>query len=302
MKARWRSFWQLRALATSRGRELQLRTAASPCTSRRPSRAPRRSRPRCTGPGRSRRAARRGSRRWRRAPRGGRARARAAAASRRSRTSRTRSTWSVSTPPEISRISIGCSPASTKSVTPTLTRSPRSNRSCSRNADSAIACWKTPRSMPGEDPFEHRALAHREDARELGLGELLHPVGERLEEVRATQGVDHVGDARLVRDDLLGPERELGGLLGRQRQDLVERVRVQRLGAAQDGGQRLDRRPHDVVHRLLRGERDPRRLRVEPQPHRGLVLRAVALLAATAPRSGARRGTSRSPRRSRRAR
>ncbi len=66
-------------------------------------------------------------------------------------------------------------------------------------------------------------------------------------------------------------------VLGRQPERLVARVRVQRLGAAAHRRQRLDRHPHDVVLRLLGGERRARGLGVEAQPERALVVRRVAL-------------------------
>ena len=68
-----------------------------------------------------------------------------------------------------------------------------------------------------------------------------------------------------MRDDLLRPERERRGLGRRQRERLVERVGVQRVGAAEHRRQRLQRRADDVVVRLLRRERDAGRLAVETQ-------------------------------------
>jgi hypothetical protein len=56
-----------------------------------------------------------------------------------------------------------------------------------------------------------------------------------------------VRDARLVPDHVLGPKGDLRGLLGGQREGLVERVRVQRLRPAEHRRERLERRPHDVV-------------------------------------------------------
>ena len=43
---------------------------------------------------------------------------------------------------------------------------------------------------------------------------------------------------------------------------------MQRLGAAEHPGQRLDRRADDVVERLLGGQRNPRGLRVKAHPQR----------------------------------
>ena len=77
-----------------------------------------------------------------------------------------------------------------------------------------------------------------------------------------------------MRDDLLRAQRQRRRLRGRQRQRLVERVGVQRLRAAEHRRQRLQRRAHDVVVRLLRGQRHAGRLRVEAQLPRPLVLRA----------------------------
>ena len=80
-------------------------------------------------------------------------------------------------------------------------------------------------------------------------------VGERLDEVRASEWVNGVGDTRLVADDLLGAQRELGRTFGRQSERLVESVRVQTLRAPERGGERLQSDAHDVVLGLLRGQR-----------------------------------------------
>ena len=53
---------------------------------------------------------------------------------------------------------------------------------------------------------------------------------------------------------------------------------MQRLGAAEHGGQRLDGHARHVVQRLLRRRRHARRLRVRAQPHRLDLLRPVPLL------------------------
>ena len=102
--------------------------------------------------------------------------------------------------------------------------------------------------------------------------------GQRLDVVGAGERVDGVGGARLVGDDLLRAQRDLGGALGGQRERLVVAVGVQRLGAAADRGEGLQRDAHDVVLRLLGGQRDAAGLRVEAQHHRLRVLRAEALL------------------------
>ena len=63
-------------------------------------------------------------------------------------------------------------------------------------------------------------------------GPLLELVGERLDEVRAAERIGRVGAAGLVREELLGPKRDLRGVLGRQGERLVEPVRVDRLRSA----------------------------------------------------------------------
>ena len=65
--------------------------------------------------------------------------------------------------------------------------------------------------------------------------------------------------------------------LGGQRERLVQGVGVQRLGAAQHRRERLDRRAHDVVDRLLGGQRAAGGLGVEAQHPGARVPGAVAL-------------------------
>ena len=55
----------------------------------------------------------------------------------------------------------------------------------------------------------------------------LQLVGERLDVEGAAEWIGRRGRARLVGEDLLCPERDRGRMLGRERQRLVERVRVQ---------------------------------------------------------------------------
>ena len=64
---------------------------------------------------------------------------------------------------------------------------------------------------------------------------------------------------------------------------------MQRLGSAEHTGERLDRRAHDVVERLLRGERHAGGLGVEAHQQRALVARpeGVAQLAGPDPARGA---------------
>ena len=109
--------------------------------------------------------------------------------------------------------------------------------------------------------------AHVVDAVEVAVRLFLDAVCQLLQVVGAGERVNHIGNAGLVADYLLGPEGDLHRLLGRQRQRLVHGVGVQGLGAAEDGGERLDGGAHDVVLRLLRGESGPTRLRMEAQHH-----------------------------------
>ena len=103
-------------------------------------------------------------------------------------------------------------------------------------------------------------------------------LGQRLDRVGAAERIDDVGDAasrapRICCVRSASARRRLG----RQRQRLVVAVGVQRLRAAQHRGQRLHRRAHDVVQRLLRRQRRARGLRVEAQHQRLRVLRAEAV-------------------------
>ncbi len=120
-------------------------------------------------------------------------------------------------------------------------------------------------------------LSHRLDGGEDGLRLGLHPVGQRLDVPGAAQRVGDVGHAGLLRQHLLGPQRDLAGLLAGQGERLVEGVGVQAVGPAEDGGERLDRGPDDVVVGLLRGEGDPGGLGVEPEPLGLVGGRAVAV-------------------------
>ena len=73
----------------------------------------------------------------------------------------------------------------------------------------------------GNLPLEPAALdpsndsPDRVDLGEQGFGFALQLVGECLDVVRAAQRVDHLGDARFVRQDLLRPQRHLHGLFRR---------------------------------------------------------------------------------------
>ena len=121
------------------------------------------------------------------------------------------------------------------------------------------------------DRLHHPALAI--DRVEIGARSLLQLVGQRLDEVRASERIDSVRHAGLEGDDLLGAKRQPGGLLGGKRQSLVVGVGVQRLGAAKHPRERLDGGTNDVQERLLGGQRDTRRLGVEAHQHRPRIAR-----------------------------
>ena len=154
------------------------------------------------------------------------------------------------------RIGSSVSSSWRKALTPTTMRRPWSISVCSAKLASAISrCGKlclTASTIPPSSSIR----------REVGVGLLLHAVGQRLDEVGAAQRVDRVRHAGLVGDDLLRAQRDPHRLLGGQRERLVVGVGVQRLRAAQHAGQRLDRRARDVVQRLLGGQRHARRLHV----------------------------------------
>src|SRR5437763_3565552 len=86
----------------------------------------------------------------------------------------------------------------------------------------------------GHDPSE------RADPAEVVVGFSLEPVGQVLQVPGAAERVDGVHHPRLVRDHLLRPEREPDGVLGGERERLVERVRVQGLRAAEHSRERLE--------------------------------------------------------------
>ena len=131
------------------------------------------------------------------------------------------------------------------------------------------------------------------------LGLPLELVGELLDEPRATERIGHVHDAGFLGDHLLGAQRQARGVLGRQGQGFVERVGVQALGPAEHAGQRLDGDAYQVDLGLLRREGHAGGLGVEAQLGRTARRSRRSGPASSAPRSGGRPGTWRSPRRSR---
>src|SRR5437764_584294 len=100
--------------------------------------------------------------------------------------------------------------------------------------------------MAGEDRVGPRNLVQRREPVSYARGrtaELLDPLdqferallelgGQRLDEVRATEWIGRIRAAGLLREDLLRSQRDPRRALRRQRERLVETVRVQRLRAA----------------------------------------------------------------------
>ena len=117
---------------------------------------------------------------------------------------------------------------------------------------------------------------------------------QRLDVVRAAERVDHVRDAGLLGEDQLRVARDARREVGRQRDRLVEAVGVQALRAAEHRRQRLVRGAHDVVVRVLLGERHARRLAVRAQHLRARLLRAEVVHDAR-PEQPRRRAASRPP-------
>ena len=95
--------------------------------------------------------------------------------------------------------------------------------------------------------------------------------------VAATPRVDRAGGAALLLEEELSVAGDASGEVGRQRQSLVERIRVQRLGVALRRGHGLDAGADDVAVDILRRQRPPARLAVGPQRQRLRVLRIELL-------------------------
>ena len=89
--------------------------------------------------------------------------------------------------------------------------------------------------------------------------------GQPLHVVRAAPGVDHPGGAGLLLQQQLGVAGDAGGEVTRQRECLVQRVGVQRLGVPLGRGHRLAAGPHDVVEDVLSGQGPARGLAVRTQ-------------------------------------
>ena len=141
----------------------------------------------------------------------------------------------------------------------------------------------------------HEALLDRDN----GPTELVHAldqlprsglelIRQGLDEVRAAEGIGRVRGPGLVGEELLCTQGDARAAFGGQRERLVVTVRVKRLRAADDGGERLDRHANDVVLRLLRSERRAPGLRVEAKRLRLRVRDSEALLHDPRPHSSSR--------------
>ncbi len=102
------------------------------------------------------------------------------------------------------------------------------------------------------DCSEHSA--HGLDLFQILARPFFNLVGQRLDVIRSRQRINRLRGARLIGNDLLSPQRNPRRLLRRQRQCFIKRIRMQRLRSTQDRRHRLDRRPHNIVLRLLRGQ------------------------------------------------
>ena len=106
----------------------------------------------------------------------------------------------------------------------------------------AVALLVAPRrlvDLAGDELDRVDRAAQRVDLRDQLVRARFDLVGQRLDQVGARERVDRVRRARLVGEDLLRAQRDFRRALRRQRQRLVEAVRVQRLRAAADGRKAL---------------------------------------------------------------
>ena len=134
------------------------------------------------------------------------------------------------------------------------------------------------------DPqFRHAGLdrlrhaAERLDLLDMAPGLGGEIVGQPLDIIGAAPGIDDAGGAAFLLQEQLRVARDPGGEIGRQRQRLVERIGVQRLGMALGRSHRLDRGAHHVVVDVLRGQRPARGLAVRAQRQRARVFRVERL-------------------------
>ena len=121
------------------------------------------------------------------------------------------------------------------------------------------------------DGLRHAAVLG--DLRDVGTRPLRQLMGQPLHVVGAAPGVDRPRGARLLLQHQLGVAGDPGGEVGGQRQRLVQRVGVQRLGVTLGRGHRLDAGAGDVVEGVLGGQRPARGLRMCAQRKRFGALR-----------------------------
>ena len=108
-----------------------------------------------------------------------------------------------------------------------------------------------------------------------GLGREI--VGQPLDIIGAAPGIDDAGGAAFLLQEQLRVAGDSGREIGRQRQRLVKRIGVQRLGMALGCGHRLDGGAHHVVVDVLRGQRPARGLAVRAQRQRARIFRVERL-------------------------
>ena len=125
------------------------------------------------------------------------------------------------------------------------------------------------------DRLRHAAKAL--DLIDVALRPLSEVGGQTFEIIRAAPGVDDPGRAAFFDQKELGVAGDPGGEGRGQRQRLIERVGMQRLGMALGGGHRLDLGAHDVVEGVLCGQRPAGRLAVRPEGERPVRCRSEAL-------------------------
>ena len=93
-------------------------------------------------------------------------------------------------------------------------------------------------------------------------------MGQRFHVVRATEGVNGVGEVGFPLENELGVAGDSSTGRSGQTHRLVKGVGVQALSPAQHGGHRLHRGADDVVEGVLSRERPARGLTVDPQRSR----------------------------------
>ena len=116
--------------------------------------------------------------------------------------------------------------------------------------------------------------AHFLDLLHQGPGFFDQLVGQAFHVIRACQRVYHLGNAGFFLQNQLRIAGNACRKFGGQGNGLVQRVGVQRLGAAQNRAQRLVGGAHHVVVRVLLLQRHARGLAMGAQHFRALVLRA----------------------------